>query len=156
MNSIKKIFIFVFIIIVLISSYFILKIHYENHRYDMNQIASRQTYDYSSILRGVFEKKDWSELQLSENFKNKYKTKYDITENAGKFVSYDNGSTYENGEELLIISYDKIPIFDFDGTKSITTWFYFKYKVNDEKLLDDVELVRTEKTDTLTGKNIIK
>ena len=151
MNRAIKIKILIIIITFFVPSYFLLKGHYEQHKYDLNKIPTRKTLDYSSTLRGVFEKKKWDSLQLSESFKNKYKSKYDITKYAGRFVNYGSGSTYENGEEIIIIDYQTTPLFDFDDSKSVQYYLYFKYKTTTEGLLDDVELVKMEKRDSMTG-----
>lgn len=149
-----KITVIFFILIFLISSYFLLKGHYEEHKFDKNKIPNRMTYDYSSTLRCVFERNDWSGLQISENFSKKYKNKYDITEYAGKFVSYDSGSVNENGEELINISYQTQSLLDFDGSKSVQYDLYFRYKTTDDGLLDDVEFVRVEKRNPMSGRII--
>lgn len=154
MNVIKKVSWLVFIVLFMAGSFFLLKSHYEEHKYDINKVPARKTTDYSSILRGVFESKNWDGLQISEKFKNKYKTKYDITDKAGRFVSYDNGDAKENGEDLIVISYIEQPFFDFVDLNNTTIDMYFRYKIDENKLLDDVELVRIEKTDSLTGKLI--
>ena len=144
----------VFILIFLASSYMLLKGHYEGHKFDVNKIPTKRTYDYGSTLRCVFERKDWSGLQISENFSNKYKNKYDITEHAGNFVSYGAGSVVENGEKLIIIDYLKESIFDFDDSKGVRYYLYFKYKTTDDGLLDDVEFVRMEKRNPMSGRLI--
>ena len=150
---IKK-FSVLFIMIFMVCSYFLLKSHYEQHRYDINKLSYRKTTDYGSVLRGCFESNNWNNLPLSKNFREKYKTKFDITEFAGRFVGYDAGSTRENGEKLLIIAYQKEALFDFTDTKSVQYFLYFKYKVDEEGLLDDVEFVRFEKLDPMTGRII--
>lgn len=154
MIKFKNFVIIVCIAVFFICSYFLLRQHYENHKFDVNRIVGHEVYDYSSILRCVFESKNWNNLSLSENFRNKYKTKFDIVDNPGRFVSYSNGVIVENDEELLIISYDESSLFDLDGSDTTTTLMYFKYKADNNKLLDDVELVRVEKADAMTGKKI--
>ena len=144
----------IFILMFLTSSYMLLKGHYEGHKFDVNKIPTKRTYDYGSTLRCVFERKDWSGLQISENFSNKYKNKYDITEHAGNFVSYGAGSVVENGEKLIIIDYLKESIFDFDDSKGVRYYLYFKYKTTDDGLLDDVEFVRMEKRNPMSGRLI--
>ena len=152
MNKMPKRIAIFFILIFFISSYFLLKGHYEQHKFDINKIPDRRTYDYSSTLRCVFERKDWSGLQISENFSKKYKNKYDITEYAGNFVGYDAGSVNENGEDLIVICYLKEAFFN--ESKSARYWLYFRYKTTDDGLLDDVELVRMEKRNSMTGRII--
>ena len=149
-----KFIIFIFVFIFMLSSYFLLKGHYEQHKFDINKVSSRKTTDLGSALRGCFEEKNWDNLPLSDNFRNKYKTKFDITEYAGKFVSYSNGSIYENGEELFIIDYQKEFLFDFNDTKGYQIDLYFRYKTTEDGLLDDVEFVRMEKRDKMTGRII--
>lgn len=149
-----KIIITFFILIFLVTSYFLLKGHYEGHKFDVNKIPSRRTYDYASTLRCVFERRDWSGLQISENFSKKYKNKYDITEYAGSFVGYDAGSTIENGEDLIIISYQTQSLLDFDDSESIEYVLYFRYRTTDDGLLDDVEFVRMEKRNPMSGRII--
>ena len=144
----------IFILIFLTSSYMLLKGHYEGHKFDVNKIPTKRTYDYGSTLRCVFERKDWSGLQISENFSNKYKNKYDITEHAGSFVRYGAGSVVENGEKLIIIDYLKESLFDFDDSKGVQYYLYFKYKTTEDGLLDDVEFVRMEKCNPMTGRII--
>ena len=154
MSKVSKFVILIFIFIFLISSYFLLKRHYEQHRFDINKISSRKTTDLNSALEGCFVSKNWDNLPLSENFRKKYKTKYDITEYAESFVGYGHGSTYENGEELIIIGYQKEYLFDFNDTKGYQMFLYFRYKTTDDGLLDDVELVRMEKCEPTTGRII--
>ena len=154
MSKVSKFMILIFVFIFLISSYFLLKGHYEQHRFDINKISSRKTTDLRSVLRGCFESKNWDNLPLSENFRTKYKTKYDITEYAGRFVSYSCGSAYENDEELFVIIYQKEFLFDFNDTKGYQMFLYFRYKTTDDGLLDDVELVRMEKRNPMTGRII--
>ena len=156
MNKTPKAIIIFFALIFSVSSYFLLKGHYEEHKFDINRIPERKIdqYDYSSLLRCVFERKNWNGLSLSESFRNKYKNKYDITEYAGRFVGYDAGSTRENGEELIIISYQIHSLLDFDDSESVQYNLYFRYKTTDEGLLDDVEFVRVEKRDPMTGRII--
>ena len=154
MNKGIKIISVLFIMIFMVCSYFLLKSHYEQHRYDINKLSYRKTTDYGSVLRGCFESNNWNNLPLSKNFREKYKTKFDITEFAGNFVGYDDGLTRENGEKLIIIGYLKEALFDFSDTKSVQYDLYFKYKVDEEGLLDDVEFVRVEKRDPMTGRII--
>ena len=149
---IKK-FIGIFLILIfVVYSYFLLKGHYEEHKFDANKISTRRTYDYGSTLCLAFERRNWNSLFLSENFRKKYKTKFDITKYAGRFVSYDGGSTTENGEELIIIIYLKESLLDFDDSESVRHYLYFRYTATDDGLLDDVEFVRMEKSDPTTGK----
>ena len=155
MNKTSKIIILFFVFIFITTSYFLLKNHYEKHKYDLNKTSIRKTTDYSSVLRGCFESKQWDTLPLSDNFRNKYKTKYDITEYAKDFVRYDNGYKTENDEELIIIGYQKEYLFDFDDSKGYQLDMYFRYKVTEDGLLDDVEFVRKEKRNKTTGKLII-
>lgn len=154
MNKTPKAIISLFILIFLVASHFLLKGHYEGHKFDVNKIPTKRTYDYGSTLRCVFERKDWSGLQISENFSNKYKNKYDITEHAGRFVRYGAGSVVENGEKLILIDYLKESIFDFDDSKGVRYYLYFKYKTTDDGLLDDVEFVRMEKRNPMSGRII--
>lgn len=156
MIKLSKVISIFFVLIFLISSYFLLKGHYEQHKFDINKIPERKLdyYDYGSMLRCAFERRNWDGLALSENFKKKYKSKYDITEHAGRFVSYDAGSTIENGEELIIISYQTQSLLDFDDSESIEYNLYFRYKITDDKLLDDVEFVRMEKRNSMSGRII--
>ena len=154
MNKTPKAIISLFILIFLVASHFLLKGHYEGHKFDVNKIPTKRTYDYGSTLRCVFERKDWSRLQISENFSNKYKNKYDITEHAGRFVRYGAGSVVENGEKLILIDYLKESIFDFDDSKGVRYYLYFKYKTTDDGLLDDVEFVRMEKRNPMSGRII--
>ncbi|MBO6134708.1 MAG: hypothetical protein J6O09_02940 [Lachnospiraceae bacterium] len=152
MTKTLKIIAIIFILIFMISSYFLLKGHYERHMFDLNKISIRKTTDFGAVLCGCFENSDWRTLPLSENFRKTYKTKFDITEHAGRFVSYDVGSTRENGEDLIIIFYLKENLFDFDDSQSIRYNLYFKYKTTDDGLLDDVEFVRMEKRDPMSGR----
>ena len=154
MNKTPKVIIIFFILIFLVSSYFLLKGHYEGHKFDVNRIPSRRTYDYGSTLRCVFERRDWSGLQISENFSKKYKNKYAITEYAGCFVGYGAGSVVENGEKLIVIDYLKEFPFDFDDSKGIRYYLYFRYKTTEDGLLDDVEFVRMEKRNPMSGRII--
>ena len=155
MNKSAKGIILLFVFIFVITSYFLLNNHYEKHRYDLNKNSLRRTTDYSSVLCGCFESKKWDALPLSDNFRNKYKTKFDITENAKSFVMYENGYKTENGEELIIIGYLKEFLFDFDDSKGYRVNMYFRYKTTENGLLDDVEFVKMEKLDKTTGKLIV-
>ena len=154
MSKTPKAIITIFILIFLAYSYMLLKGHNEVHKFDANKIPTKRTFDYGSTLRCVFERKDWSGLQISENFSNKYKNKYDITEHAGNFVSYGAGSVVENDEKLIIIDYLKESLFDFDDSKGVRYYLYFKYKTTDDGLLDDVEFVRMEKRNPMSGRII--
>ena len=154
MNKTPKVIIAFFVLIFLVLSYFLLKTHYEQHRYDANKIESRRTDDYISTLRCFFEGWKVERLPLSENFRKKYKNKFDITEHAGRFVRYGAGSVIENGEKLLMICYLKESLFDFDDSKGVRYYLYFKYKTTDDGLLDDVEFVRMEKCNPMTGRII--
>ena len=154
MNKTPKIIILFFVLIFLIASYFSLKGHYEQHKYDVNMLHARRTKDYISTLRCAFERKNWNSLDLSENFKKKYSNKYDITEYAGSFVGYGAGSVVENGEKLIVIDYLKESLFDFDDSKGIRYYLYFRYKTTEDGLLDDVEFVRMEKRNPMSGKII--
>ena len=153
MSKAPKVVVIFFVLIFLISSYFLLKGHYEEHKFDVNRIPKRLTNDYTSALRCVFERKNWDGL-VTENFKKKYKNKYDITEYAGNFVRYDAGSIIENGEKLINISYQTQSLLDFDDSESIQYDLYFKYKTTDDGLLDDVEFVRMEKRNPMSGRII--
>lgn len=153
MNKMPKVIAIFFTLIFLITSYFLLKGHYEKHKFDVNRIPNRVTNDYVSALRCVFERKNWDGL-VTENFKKKYKNKHDITEYAGRFVSYDAGSTIENGEKLIIISYQTQSLLDFDNSESVQYDMYFRYKTTNDGLLDDVEFVRLEKRDPMSGRII--
>ena len=144
----------ILILIFLTSSYMLLKGHHEEHKFDVNRIPARETYDYSSTLRCFFEKWNIDILPLSENFRKKYKNKFDITEHAGRFVSYGAGSVVENGEKLILISYDTQSLLDFDDSESVQHDLYFRYKTTDDGLLDDVEFVRMEKRNPMTGRII--
>lgn len=155
MNKTTKFIIIFFAFIFIITSYFLLKQHYHKHVYDSNKTIIRKTTDYSSVLRACFESSKWDTLPLSENFRKKYKTKFDITNNAKNFVRYDNGYKIENGEELIIIGYQKEFFFDFDGSNGYQTDMFFRYKISEDGLLDDVEFVRMEKSDKTTGKIIL-
>ena len=154
MNKTPKVIIAFFVLVFLVSSYFLLKTHYEQHRYDANKIESRRTDDYISTLRCFFEGWKVERLPLSENFRKKYKNKFDITEHAGRFVRYGAGSVIENGEKLLMICYLKESLFDFDDSKGVRYYLYFKYKTTDDGLLDDVEFVRMEKRNPMSGRII--
>ena len=139
-------------LVFLLSSYMLLKGHYEQHRFDINKVSEKKTSDYGSVLLRVFEQRNWDDLQLSKNFREKYKTKFDITKYAGKFVSYSKGSAIENGEELIIIIYQKEELFDFEGTKGRQYDLFFRYKVTGDGLLDDAEFIRMEERTLTTGK----
>ena len=154
MNKTPKSIILFFVFIFLIVSYSLFKRHYEGHKFDVNKIPTRRTYDYASTLRCVFERYDWSGLQISENFSKKYKNKYDITKYAGRYVGYGAGSTIENGEKLIIIGYQTQSLLDFDDSESVQYDLYFRYKTTDDGLLDDVEFVRMKKRDPMTGRII--
>ena len=67
-------------------------------------------------------------------------------------MGYDAGSTNENGEELIVICYLKESFFD--EAKSARYYLYFKYKTTEDGLLDDVEFVRKEKRNPMTGRII--
>lgn len=155
MNKTTKGITVFFILIFTICTYFLLKNHYEKHKYDLNKISIRKTTDYSSVLRGCFENKKWDTLPLSENFRRKYKTKFDITEYAKDFVRYGDGYKIENGEELINIGYQKEFLFDFDDSKGYQVDMYFRYKVTENGLLDDVEFVKMKKSDKTTGRLIL-
>ena len=154
MNKTPKVIILFFVLMFLASSYMLLKGHHEEHKFDVNRIPARETYDYSSTLRCFFEKWNIDILPLSENFRKKYKNKFDITEYAGKFVGYGSGSVVENGEELIIIDYLRESLFDFDDSKGVRYYLYFRYKTTDDGLLDDVEFVRMEKRNPMSGRII--
>ena len=64
MSKTPKAIITIFILIFLASSYMLLKGHNEVHKFDANKIPTKRTYDYGSTLRCVFERKDWSGLQI--------------------------------------------------------------------------------------------
>ena len=154
MSKTPKAIIIFFTLIFLAASYFLLKGHHEEHRFDANKIEARRTDDYISTLRCFFEGWKVERLPLSENFRKKYKNKFDITEHAGRFVRYGAGSVIENGEKLLMICYLKESLFDFDDSKGVRYYLYFKYKTTDDGLLDDVEFVRMEKRNPMSGRII--
>ena len=154
MSKTPKVIATIFILIFLVASYFLLKGHHEQHRFDANKIEARRTDDYISTLRCFFEGWKVERLPLSENFRKKYKSKFDITEHAGRFVRYGAGSVLENGEKLILISYDTQSLLDFDDSESVQHDLYFKYKTTDDGLLDDVEFVRMEKRNPMSGRLI--
>ena len=62
------------------------------------------------------------------------------------------GSKYD--EKLIIIDYLKESLFDFDDSKGVRYYLYFRYKTTDDGLLDDVEFVRMEKRNPMSGRII--
>ena len=53
-----------------------------------------------------------------------------------------------------MICYLKESLFDFDDSKGVRYYLYFKYKTTDDGLLDDVEFVRMEKRNPMSGRII--
>lgn len=99
---------------------------------------------------------NWDNIFLTENFKKKYKNRKGILldvnkyENICGFMEYD----YIPGEKLIGISLDKkiniIETVDPDFV-AITRDYYFRYKVDDNGYLDDIELVGQQDFDAETG-----
>ena len=55
---------------------------------------------------------------------------------------------------MINIGYQKEYLFDFNDTKGYQIDLYFRYKTTDDGLLDDVELVKMEKSDKMTERII--
>lgn len=140
------------IVISIVCSYRLLSNYHEEHKFDENIIESRKSLEPCSILNAAIERKKWDELALTDNFKNKYKTRDDIIPNRKKYTVFSCGYNFVDGRRCISISADKPgSIFDLYGANSITDYFYFDYKLDEKGYLDDITLVKTEKVYTLTG-----
>lgn len=156
-SIITKIFIIFMIIVFCFSSYAILEEHHEKMKFDINKISGRPCLDPSSVLRGALSRNNWNELQLSQKFREKYKSKYDIIPSINDYGRIGNGYDVYKGKRVLMIDADsKGSFFDLKGENIVTTIFYFDYKITDDNLLDDITLLGSKKVDGVIGKEIIE
>lgn len=152
-NIIKVILCIAIIIFSLGMSFVLLAKHHEEHQYDENKIAVKRVYDPSSVLHAAIERKNWDNLALSENFKNKYKTRNDIIPDRSKYTVFSEGYDYVGDKRCIMIVADTPDsIFDPYGERSVTTYFYFDYILNSNNEIDDIVLVKTEKVNSMSGK----
>lgn len=96
---------------------------------------------------------DWDDLPLSDSFKSKY--------NDGKVLMpekniYDSaflvGSDEINGEKVILIFADvPDPIIPLNNYQPVTYEYYYRFKLDNDNKLDDIELIKKVKTNATTG-----
>lgn len=95
---------------------------------------SRILYD---ALSGFY---SWDVLPLSDNFKKKFKTRQDLIPEFDLITSISSGYKHRDDEEMILIHAEQLQsIF----TDRIYT-YYFSFRLNDKRQLDDVKLIREE------------
>lgn len=156
MKKMMKIIICVLVIILsLTTSYIILAKHHNEHQYDINKIEARKCYEPNLVLEAAIERKNWNGLALSENFRNKFKTRENIIPNISKYTSFSAGYSDLDGKRCIVIPADVADtIFDFWGGNKVTTLFYFDYVLNANNEIDDVVLLKTSQINSMTGREI--
>ena len=99
---------------------------------------------------------NWDNMFLTENFKKKFKNRKGILKNVNSLENISGYIDYEYkfGETLIGISGFKrknlLEMLDPDYIE-IDKVYYFRYKVDENGYLDDVELVGQQDFDALTG-----
>lgn len=151
-NKFMKKFNLIMLAIFCIALYFILREHHEKNVFNTGNLVVGSFIDPTSVLCGALERNNWDELQLSENFKEKFKNKRGIISNVDDYSSFESGHDYINGERVAAIFADsKGSIFDWNGENVITTEFIIDYKITDDNLLDDITIIDIKKYNSLTG-----
>ena len=119
---------------------------FKDYQYDMwiqknginSGIDNAEYFDPDQVLCGVFEGMDYNNLQLTENFKNKYPNREKIVNGIEKYDWFSSG--YDDG--FIFITANKFDIFGNIKNDDLTL-YYFEYSVKDN-LLDDVKLIKRE------------
>ena len=98
---------------------------------------------------------NWDNLFLSEHFKEKYKSRKNILEDADNIANISSGLDSEYGNDVVIIFAEKkSSIFDTDESDNITTEYYFRYVLNEAGEIDDLILLKKTDTYTLSGEPV--
>ena len=150
-----KICILIIICVGLLSCYSILKIDYETRQFEVYKVAGREVFDPGATLCSAIERKNWSDLKLSEAFRSQYSSRRDIIPNIDRYTRFENGSRFVGNKRQLVIFADEPDfVFDIYGTNKVTMVFYFDYKITNDSLLDDINLVETKRINAMTGESI--
>lgn len=138
-----------------VCSYVLLARNHEQRQYDSNKMEIRKCYEPNLILLGSVTGDNWDNLALSDSFRNKYKTKGDIIPNIDTYAAFRNGYANIDGKECIVIIADTPnSIFDLLGVNKVETYFYFDYKLTENNEIDDIQLVKIENVNALSGKEI--
>lgn len=98
---------------------------------------------------------NWDNLFLSEHFKEKYKNRRNILDDADNITNISSGLDYKYGDDVVIIFAEKKgSIFDTDESDDITTEYYFRYVLNEAGEIDDLILLKKRDTYTMSGEPV--
>ena len=98
---------------------------------------------------------NWDNLFLSEHFKEKFKNRKNILDDADNIASISSGLDAEYGNDVVIIFAEKKSgIFDMDESDDITTEYYFRYVLNEAGEIDDLILLKKRDTYTINGEPV--
>ena len=108
------------------------------------------------LLQALQWYRNWDHLFLTDNFKNKFKKRQNILHDVDKLgnMSLVEGYEFDSEKEIIGISgFKRKTVFEMLNPDYIEIYstYYFRYKVDDNGYLDDVELVGQQDFDAETG-----
>ena len=110
----------------------------------------------SLVLEGSTE---WNKLQVSENFKKKYKKGQDIIKNKNEYTGFSYGicrEMYPHKKNVIWLcgnKYDNI-ISTLKYGEPVSTEFIFEYEIDENNLLDDVKLIRKKDVYSISAERV--
>lgn len=123
----------------------------ENNELEIKDINTIGVIDVFSIL--FYDKTLWDKLPLSENFKNKYRDPKSIIKKYNKYIHVSVGTPddYDNENVIFVYTIEREDIKYFITGKSVSTIYYFEYKLDDKNLIDDLILLKEVDIDSMTA-----
>ena len=137
--------------------------HKENITNSFKELLIQDEEDIDAIgeilLLAIENDVKWDDLNLSDNFKSKFKNGREILPDKSEYEMFDIGydsSMAEYKRNNIWIYGDKYDnIFNtLRYGEPVSTIFIFEYKVDENNLLDDVKLIRRKDVYSLTGNRI--
>lgn len=127
----------------------------KNRDMKFNNINEYNIYSTTSAL--FCDDSVWDKLPLSKKFLSKYKKRKDIIKNIDSYEKvFSVGAEHIiNDDNMVVLTGDKKDsILTILNSSYVSTRFYFKYILNENDELDDVEFIRKVDVDSTTGKRL--
>lgn len=137
--------------------------HKENITNSFKELLIQDEEDIDTIgeilLLAIENDVKWDDLNLSDNFKNKFKNGRGILPDKNEYEMFDVGYDSDFAEYnryTVWIRGDKYEnIFNtLRYGEPVSTEFIFEYKIDENNLLDDVKLIRRKDVYSLTGERV--
>lgn len=137
--------------------------HKENITNSFKELSIQNEKDIDAIgeilLLAIENDVKWDDLNLSDNFKSKFKNGRGILPDKNEYEMFDVGHDSDFAEYnryTVWIRGDKYEnIFNtLRYGEPVSTEFIFEYKIDENNLLDDVKLIRRKDVYSLTGERV--